>query len=135
MFKRSPYEIGRKSGLRFVICDSVAKENGGPQPKRTTPGIWGQKGSSGSHGRRTYLSKQTAVASGNTAVIAKCGVSGTGIVASNQFGIELATRSGVVREENRYYIQSIRNAEKRSREYREDELSGRTLMKNTVMIW
>ena len=28
-------------------------------------------------------------------------------------GIELATQSGVVREENRYYIQSIRNAEKR----------------------
>ncbi len=29
MLKQAPYDVGRKSGLRFVICDSIAKEGGG----------------------------------------------------------------------------------------------------------
>lgn len=112
MLKNNPYEIGLKSGLRFIICDSIAKENGGHahSTKRLENGIRRTLHAAGTEGH-TYLEKpqllkeaqrllRNAVFPDPVSVPAIC------------LGIELATRSGVVREENRYYLDFLRNAEK-----------------------
>ena len=113
MFKRSPYEIGRKSGLRFVICDSVAKENGGRNQsvQRLEYGVRRALQAATAEGH-TYLNRQQLLRETQRLLRNAVFPEPVSLPAIN-LGIELATRSGVVREENRYYIQSIRNAEKR----------------------
>lgn len=113
MLRKKPYEIGLKNGLRFIVCDSIAKESGGHSQSaiRLENGIRRALHAAASEGH-TYLEKpqllketqrllRNAVFPDPVSVPAIC------------LGIELATRSGVVREENRFYLDFLRNAEKR----------------------
>ena len=113
MLKKSPYDIGRKSGLRFVICDSVAKENGGhsQSAQRLEHGVRRALQAAAAEGH-TYLNKQQLLREAQRLLRNAVFPEPVSLPAIN-LGIELATRSGIVREENRFYIRSIRNAEKR----------------------
>lgn len=112
MLKQSPHRIGRKSGVKFLVCDAIAKENGGlaHSAERLEYGIrWAlQHGASKGH---TYLPRHDLLR--DTQDLLKNAIYPERVsFAALQLGIDLALRSDIIKEENRYYLKTLRNAEK-----------------------
>lgn len=112
LLKSQPYVTGRNCGLSFVICDSIAKENGGhsQSAERLEYGVRRALQQAASQGH-TYLEKTQLLR--NTQRLLRNAVFPDHIsIPVLSLGIELATRSAVVKEETRYYIKALREAEK-----------------------
>ena len=112
LLKQQPYVTGRNSGLSFVICDSIAKENGGQSqsPQRLEFGVQRALQQAASQGH-TYLERVQLLR--ETQRILRNAVFPDHIsTPALSLGIELSTRSAVVKEENRYYLKGLREAEK-----------------------
>lgn len=113
MLRQTPYDIGRKSGIKFVICDSIAKENGehGQSAKRLEYGVRRALQSAASEGH-TYLEKPQLLRA--TQRVLRNAVFPEHIsLPALSLGIELAVRAGIVKEGKRYYLPALRKAEKR----------------------
>lgn len=111
MLKEKPYEIGRKNGVKFLTCDSIAKENGAlaHDTDRLEYGIrWAlQNGASKGH---TYLKRQDLLRDAQD--LLKNAIFPQRVsFAALQLGVEFALRSGVIKEGDRYYLTTLRDAE------------------------
>lgn len=116
MLKKHPYQIGRKSGLKFIVCDSISKENGGlaHSAQRLEYGIrWAlQNGAAKGH---TYLRRHDLMREAQD--LLKNAIYPDRVsFAALQLGVDLALRSGIIKEEDRYYLQVLRDAEKQAAE-------------------